>query len=107
MSDGNWVTVASVDDVAEGDAIAVTVGERELALYHLEGGEFRCTDNVCTHEYARLTDGWFDGEVIECPLHAGQFDVRTGKGLCSPIERDLPVFEVKIADGSVLVKLPE
>jgi nitrite reductase/ring-hydroxylating ferredoxin subunit len=106
MADGNWVVVASRAEVPEGTAIAVTVGEMELALYHLEGGEFRCTDNVCTHEYARLTDGWLDGAVIECPLHAGQFDVRTGKGLCAPIERDLPVFDVRVEGDDLLVKLP-
>lgn len=106
MPDENWVVVASVHDVAENSAIAVTLGDFELAVYHLEGGEFRCTDNICTHQYARLTDGWLDGDVIECPLHAGQFDVRTGKGLCEPIERDLAVFELRVVDGTLLVRLP-
>jgi nitrite reductase/ring-hydroxylating ferredoxin subunit len=104
--DGEWVEVAAADDIAEGSVISVRVGEREIALYHLEGGEFRATDNICTHEYAQLHEGWLEGGVIECPLHAGQFDVRTGKGLCAPIDKDLEVFELEVRDGNLFVKLP-
>ena len=50
-----------------------------LALYHV-GDAWFCTDNICTHAFALLTDGWLEGHVIECPLHGGQFDIRTGKG---------------------------
>ncbi len=71
------------------------VGDREIALYHLPGGEFRATDNVCTHEYAQLSDGWLENGCIECPLHAAQFDVKTGKALCAPAETRPEVFEIK------------
>jgi nitrite reductase/ring-hydroxylating ferredoxin subunit len=104
---GNWVKVAKAADVAEGQALGLRVGAREIAIYHLEGGEYRATDNICTHEYAQLSEGWLEGHVIECPLHAGQFDVRTGKGLCAPIDRDLDVFEVRVTGADVEVKLPD
>jgi nitrite reductase/ring-hydroxylating ferredoxin subunit len=102
-----WVRVAGKADVPENGMIGVRVGEQEIALYHLPGGEFRATDNICTHEYATLTDGWLEDGAIECPLHAGRFDVRTGKGLCAPIEKDLPVFEVRVEGEDLLVKLPD
>ena len=102
-----WVRVASKADVPEDGMIGVRVDDHEIALYHLPGGEFRATDNVCTHEYAQLTDGWLEDGVIECPLHAGRFDVRTGKGLCAPIETDLPVFELRVEGEDLLVKLPD
>jgi nitrite reductase/ring-hydroxylating ferredoxin subunit len=100
-----WVRVASVTDVADGEAFAVEVRDLRLALYHV-GDEWFCTDNVCTHAFALLTDGWLEGDVIECPLHAGQFDIRTGKGLCAPIEADLKTFAVRIEGDDVLVELP-
>ena len=103
---GNWVQVATVADVAEGTAIPVETNGLQLAVYHLEGGEICVTDNVCTHAFALLTDGWLEGHVIECPLHAGQFDVRTGKGLCAPIEEDLRSYTVKREGDAILVKLP-
>lgn len=101
-----WVRVAAVADVPENGILAVRVGEREIALYHLPGGEFRATDNICTHEYAQLSDGWLEDGEIECPLHAARFDVRTGKVLCAPADKDIPVFEVRAEGADLLVKLP-
>ena len=105
MADAGWVRVAGVADVAEGQAHAVRVGDREIALYHLPGGDFRATDNVCTHEYALLSDGWLEDGCIECPLHAARFDVKTGKALCAPAEANLQVFEVKVEGGDLLLKV--
>ncbi|MCW3474311.1 non-heme iron oxygenase ferredoxin subunit [Limobrevibacterium gyesilva] len=104
---GNWVRVASVDDVEEGAAIPVETMGLQLAVYRLQGGQICVTDNICTHAFALLTDGWFENGVIECALHAGQFDVRTGKGLCAPIEEDLRTYKVRVEDGEILIELPD
>lgn len=106
MADGAWVRVASKDEVAEGAVLGVRVGEREIALYHLPGGEFHATDNVCTHEFALLSEGWLENGCIECPLHAAQFDVRTGKAMCAPADVDLQVFELKVEGDDLMVRLP-
>jgi len=105
MPDAGWVRVAGVADVAEGQVHGVRVDAREIALYHLSGQEFRATENVCSHEYALLSDGWLEDGCIECPLHAARFDIRTGKALCAPAEANLKVFELKIEDGDVLLRV--
>jgi nitrite reductase/ring-hydroxylating ferredoxin subunit len=102
---GEWVRVASVSDVADGEPLAVEVLGLSLAVYHV-GDEWFCTDNICTHAMALLTDGWLDGYVVECPLHAGQFDIRNGKGLSAPIDKDLDTFAVRIEGEDVMVELP-
>ena len=84
MPEAGWTRVASVSDVAEGQMHAVRLGEREIALYHLPDGTFHATDNICSHEYAQLTDGWLENGCVECPLHAARFDVKSGKALCAP-----------------------
>ncbi len=106
MADGGWVRVASTGDVAEGAVMGVRVGDKEIAIYHLPDGEFRATDNVCSHEYALLSDGWLENGCIECPLHAAQFDIRTGKALSAPADVDLTVFEVKVEGTDILVNIP-
>jgi 3-phenylpropionate/trans-cinnamate dioxygenase ferredoxin subunit len=106
MPDAGWVRVAGVAEVGEGQVHAVRVDGREIALYHLPGGEFRATENVCTHEYALLSDGWLQDGCIECPLHAARFDVRTGKALCAPAETDIKVFEVKVENADLMLKVP-
>ncbi len=105
MSEAGWVRVASVSEVAEGQMRGVRVGDREIAVYHLPGGTFHATDNICSHEYAQLSDGWLENGSVECPLHAARFDVKTGKALCAPAEKDLVVFEIKIEGGDLLVKV--
>lgn len=101
----DWVRIAGTGEVPEGSVIAVKVGDREIALYHLDGGEFRATDNFCTHGAARLSEGFLDDNEIECPLHFGRFNVRTGEHLCPPLVKDIEVFEVAVRGSEVLVKL--
>jgi nitrite reductase/ring-hydroxylating ferredoxin subunit len=102
---GEWVRVASVSDVAEGESLPVEVHGLTLAVYHV-GEEWFCTDNICTHALALLTDGWLDGYIIECPLHAGQFDIRDGKGQGAPIDKDLATFPVRVEGDDILVEIP-
>jgi nitrite reductase/ring-hydroxylating ferredoxin subunit len=106
MPEAGWVKVAGVSDVAEGHVHGVRVGDREIALYHLKGGTYHATDNICSHEYAQLSDGWMEDGCIECPLHAARFDIKTGKALCAPAEHDLEVFETRVDGSDLLIKLP-
>jgi len=102
--DENWVTVASRTRLGDGDILGVSVGEEQIALYNL-AGEIYATSNVCTHAFALLSDGWLDGEVIECPLHAGRFEVKTGKGLGPPIPCDIKTYPVRVVGDDVQVRL--
>lgn len=102
-----WVKVAAVDDVPEGEMIGRSVEGQKVAIYHLDDGRFFATANVCTHEFALLSDGWLEGAEVECPLHSGRFDVTTGRALCEPLKRDIRRFEVEVRDGAVYVALPD
>jgi nitrite reductase/ring-hydroxylating ferredoxin subunit len=97
-----WVSVAAVDSIAEGDMRAVTVGSAEIAIYNV-AGRFYATDNICTHAYANLTDGYLEDGEVECPLHGGRFDVTTGKGLCSPITCDVRTYPVRVVGADIQV----
>ena len=77
---------------------------RELALYSA-GGEIFATDNLCTHGHARLCDGFLDGHEIECPLHQGKFDVRTGQPTCAPVTEAIRSYPVKIEGGRVFLAI--
>lgn len=99
-----WTRVAGIDEVPPGEAVAIELQGLNLALYHIDD-EWFCTDNVCSHAYALLTEGWLEGHIIECPLHSGQFDVRTGKGVCAPITADIQVYPVRIEGEDVLISL--
>jgi naphthalene 1,2-dioxygenase ferredoxin component len=102
--DQGWVTAAKRGDLAAGDVLGVLLNGREIALYDLDG-EVYATDDVCTHAYAKLSDGFLDRDEIECPLHAGRFDVKTGKATAPPCTDDLKTYPVRIVGDAIQVKL--
>jgi naphthalene 1,2-dioxygenase system ferredoxin subunit len=99
-----WARAASRSELASGEVLGVEVAGHSIALYGVDGSIF-ATDNICTHAYARLSDGWLDGDLIECPLHAARFDVRTGKVLDPPATVDLKTYPVRVVDDEIQVKL--
>lgn len=101
-----WRRVIGVDEVQEGEVVGVTLGERPIAVYRVEG-EFYATADRCTHAAANLSDGELFGCLIECPLHNGRFDIRTGKAMTSPVTRDLVTYPVRVQgdDIEVLVRV--
>ncbi len=105
MSDIEFHAVAKTGDLDAGEAMQVIVGRKEIAIYNLDG-EIYATDDICTHAYASLADGYIEGELIECPLHGGCFDIKTGKAMTAPVTEDIKVYEVKIDGEQILVGVP-
>ena len=99
-----WIDAAAQSDVPQDDVIGVAVGGRQIALYSVDGDVF-ATDNICTHGHARLCEGFLEGHEIECPLHQGKFDVRTGQATCAPPTEALRSYPVKIEGGRVWLAL--
>jgi naphthalene 1,2-dioxygenase system ferredoxin subunit len=104
MSITQWFDAAAAGDVPADDVIAVSVQGREIALYGVDGTVF-ATDNICTHGQARLCDGFLEGHEIECPLHQGKFDVRTGQPLCDPATQEIRTYPVKVESGRVYLAI--
>lgn len=100
----NWIEAAATDDVPQDDVIGLSVAGRDIALYSVEGAIF-ATDNLCTHGNARLCDGFLEGYEIECPLHQGKFDVRSGQPTCAPVTEAVRSYPVKIEGGRVWLAL--
>jgi nitrite reductase/ring-hydroxylating ferredoxin subunit len=101
---GRWVTVIREDELPPGEMLGLEIGEARLALYNVDG-VFFATANICTHAFALLSDGWLEDGVIECPLHAGRFDVRSGEPLSEPAECALRTYPTRVANGMVDVLL--
>jgi naphthalene 1,2-dioxygenase system ferredoxin subunit len=103
-NDSGWAKAAERSALAEGEVIGVVIAGHEIALYDIEGQVF-ATDDICTHAYAKLSDGWFDRGEIECPLHAGRFDARTGKATAPPCVDDIKTYPARVVGGEIQVKL--
>lgn len=91
-------------DVPKGSVKAVGVGGTVVAVYNVDG-EFFATDNKCTHGQANLSDGLLEDDVIECALHGGAFNVRTGEVVYRPCVVPIRTYKVVVDDGQIYADL--
>jgi nitrite reductase/ring-hydroxylating ferredoxin subunit len=97
----SWVSACKADDLPEGEVMLLEVTP-PIAVYNV-GGEFFATDDTCTHEVSSLSEGYVDGDVIECAYHFAKFCIRTGAVLSFPATEPIGTYPVKVENGSVLV----
>jgi 3-phenylpropionate/trans-cinnamate dioxygenase ferredoxin subunit len=90
--------------MATGSMISVTALGKRLIVYRTTAGYF-ATDRRCTHQGADLMRGYFDQDIIECPVHQGRFNVCSGAALSAPASTPLKTYPVKITDGQVFVEI--
>lgn len=100
-----FIRACGVDDVEEEDVLRFDHGDRTFAIFHSPDGEFFATDGYCTHEKAHLAEGIVDGHEIECPLHFGAFDYRTGDPTVAPACIKLKTYPVTVDGGSIFINL--
>jgi nitrite reductase/ring-hydroxylating ferredoxin subunit len=98
------VRVCSQADIAPESVKAFEVGDLRLAVYNING-TFYVTDDECTHAAASLADGMLDGDVIECCLHFGAFNVKTGAVVQPPCSIPLRTYKVLLQGDDILVDL--
>lgn len=97
------IKLCKTEEVEEGAPVAANPeGFPALAVY-LIGGDFFVTDNICTHGNALLTDGFQEGDVIECPFHGGSFDIKTGEAAAFPCQTPIKTYPVTVVDDYVCI----
>ncbi|MEU7282920.1 bifunctional 3-phenylpropionate/cinnamic acid dioxygenase ferredoxin subunit [Streptomyces sp. NPDC045431] len=96
------IPVCRLEELPVGESVRVGTSP-PIAVFHTEDGELYAIDDTCTHQDASLSDGWLEGCLVECPLHAAAFDLRTGRPTCLPARRPVRTHRVVVADGVVHV----
>ena len=99
-----WHRVGDIDDVSENLPLAALVDDTAIGIF-LVDGVLHAIENVCPHAFALLTDGYVEGDAIECPLHQAVFRIPTGECLREPADRDLATYPVRVEDGAILVRV--
>lgn len=99
-----WHRISPAAAVAEGELLQAVVAGRAVCVGRAAGG-WVAFDDTCTHEDCSLADGELDGDVIVCPCHGSEFDLRTGDVLTPPALDPLPIYEIREIDGSLEVRL--
>ena len=102
----DFIKVAELHELDEGQLMGIEVDGEPICLARVNGEICAFTDN-CTHISGPLNEGELNGDVLTCPWHGAQFNVRTGKVLRGPARQDILTYPVKIEGQSVLLSLPE
>lgn len=103
MSD--YEKVASVDEIEPGKRLSVFVDDIPVLLVQKDDGCYAAVEDVCSHDGQPLTDGPIADGAITCDRHGASFDLKTGKPLCMPATEGIPIYDVKIDDGSIFLRL--
>jgi nitrite reductase/ring-hydroxylating ferredoxin subunit len=98
------LVLCNTADVAVGSAIKVERDGLELAVFNIDG-DFYVTDDQCTHGPGSLSEGYIDGDVVECNFHQGQFNIRTGEVVLPPCFVPVKTYPVVVADGKVVIEV--
>jgi nitrite reductase/ring-hydroxylating ferredoxin subunit len=113
--------VAGATDIPAGERKLVQINGREIAIFNIDG-EYFAIHNKCPHEGASLCRGILvglvessepgqyrfsrAGELLRCPWHGWEFDIRTGKSWFDPRRTKVRSFDVTMVDGRELVEGP-
>jgi 3-phenylpropionate/trans-cinnamate dioxygenase ferredoxin subunit len=113
--------VATVGEISPGQRKLVTVRGRQIAIFNVHG-EFFGLFNRCPHQGGPLYDGVLTGlvessepgnyryvrkgEILRCPWHGWEFDIRTGRSFCDPGKTGVRNYSVEVAAGQRLAEGP-
>ena len=99
--------VAKLEDLEPGTCLSVEVDNAHGAALFNVDGEVLALDNTCPHAGGPLGEGTLDGEVVVCPWHGWEFNVRTGQCIKNPTpEWTVPCYRTRVENGVIQVAFP-
>lgn len=122
----NGFLVGKASEIPEGEKKIITVNGRSIGVYNI-GGEFFAIRNTCPHQGAPLCSGITtafidssgpgnfthqrEGEIVRCPWHQWEFDIKTGCMAVDPKKRTksyevtVERFDVSVEDKDIYVHI--
>jgi nitrite reductase/ring-hydroxylating ferredoxin subunit len=100
-----WHYCCKITDLSEGKPFAAEIAGVAVGIFKV-GDKTYALNDICPHQYALLSEGYQDLDVIECPLHQASFEIATGKCLGGPSDRDAETIDIKVEGDEIFVLLP-
>ncbi|KQV08112.1 non-heme iron oxygenase ferredoxin subunit [Leifsonia sp. Root112D2] len=95
--------ICAVDELVTDQAVRVLIDEVPIALVKDSAGEVHAIGDTCTHGDISLSEGFVEGETLECWAHGSKFSLVTGQALNLPAFEPVPVYPVEVVDGDVYI----
>jgi 3-phenylpropionate/trans-cinnamate dioxygenase ferredoxin subunit len=100
-----FVVVAEVDELANGERLFLEVDGMPIAVFNVAGKYFAIED-ICSHDQGSVAEGEIIDHSIECPRHGARFDLNSGKALSMPAVVDIAAYPVRVEGQNLLVGFP-
>ena len=98
------IELCRTDELGAGEVLKVETAGLTLAVFNVDG-EFYVTDDHCTHGPGSLSEGFVDGDIIECNFHQGKFNIRTGEVVEPPPMVPVKTYKTLVEDGVVCIEV--
>lgn len=95
--------VLAVSELVQDQPVRVVLEEIPIAIVLDNQGEIYAIGDTCSHGQVSLSEGFVDGDTLECWAHGSAFSLRTGQPLNLPAYEPVPVYVVEIEDGDVYI----
>jgi nitrite reductase/ring-hydroxylating ferredoxin subunit len=89
-------------DIPPGSCMLSRAGSEEVAIFNVDG-ELYATQNRCTHAGGPLCEGGLWGDIVQCPWHGSEFNVRTGEVVSGPAEVSIKTYRVSVVGGIISI----
>ena len=99
-----WHDAAARDQLDEAFPLGIEVLGHPVGIY-LHNYRVDALEDVCPHAFAKLSPGFQEGGLIECPLHAACFEIAIRKCLNEIGQLDISCFPARVTEGHVQVRV--
>ena len=97
------IELCNTSDVEAGTAVRIERDDLTVAVFNVEG-EFFVTDDACTHGPGSLSEGYIEGDIVECNFHNGQFNIKTGEVVAPPCMVPIKTYKTVVENGKVFIE---
>ena len=98
-----FVKVANLSDLGPGSSMTVEANGKAVALFNVEGAVY-ALDNTCLHRGGPLGEGFLEGDVVACPWHMWEYNVRTGEKVGDPSLK-VATYAVEVEGNDIKVQV--
>lgn len=99
-----FINACKRDELRPGQMRRVMTPQGAVLLANVDG-DYCAVDDLCSHEEVSLYLGCMRGHTIECSLHSGTFDLRTGEALKEPAEKNLRTFKTRLVGDDIQIEV--
>jgi nitrite reductase/ring-hydroxylating ferredoxin subunit len=100
----DWACLAKRDQITPSSPLSLPEGDNGIGLFDVDG-QLYAIEDICPHGPSLLSRGYIMNGMVKCPLHGAVFDIRTGKCLQGPAERDLQTYSVRVDGEDVYIQI--